>query len=76
MLLFLSLLCTAHGLEVTKVQCEEALGSFRCTLDATEPDAIAYHSDTLQQTGWSKLHVRGTLAGAREASKPCVSRLR
>ena len=35
--------------------------TFACALNAQDPDAEAHHTDTLNETGWSKLYVRGNL---------------
>jgi hypothetical protein len=35
--------------------------TFACTLNAQDPDAEAHYTDTLNETGWSKLYVRGNL---------------
>lgn len=37
--------------------------TFDCTLNANDPDAEVQYQDSLNQTGWSKLHVRGISKG-------------
>ena len=42
--------------------------TFACALNAQDPDTEAYYTDTLNETGWSKLYVRGNLGDSSAKS--------
>lgn len=68
-LLLFSFAFGVQGYEHATVHCKDTAHvgqwprTFACTLNAQDPDAEAHYTDTLNETGWSKLYVRGIAKG-------------